>query len=213
MDQKIICFDVDCTVTPGISWDTLTRGLGASLPTHQRMYKDAQKGILEYREFENKLKNLYLKTGNAISYNIIQIFDSIKPFPEAHTLFTHLNRHGFHIYLVSSGAEIFVSCVAQKLPGVTGFYGNGKIEFGFNKEISQIHFIKNQGQEKVRALREIALKHGVSTKDIYFVGDGDNDIDAFKETGKGIAVHTKSLNLSMVAWKICEKLTDVQKLF
>lgn len=46
-------------------------------------------------------------------------------------------------------------------------------------------------------------------RDIFFVGDSENDIDVFMATGKGISVHCSDDYLKKVAWKNLETLDQL----
>ena len=126
-------------------------------------------------------------------------------------LVEQLHEKGYVVYLVSGAIDIYVTEVAKKL-GADGFYANSSLDFDKKGTIEKIHYRDNQGEVKVEQLRELAEKLGVGTKGVVFIGDSENDIEVFEETGKGIAVHSESHKLKEVAWKVVGSLDEIAAL-
>lgn len=59
-------------------------------------------------------------------------------------------------------------------------------------------------------LRELSKKYEVPVKQIFFAGDSDNDLEAFKLTGRGIAVEPFPESLRPVAWKTVKELSEIK---
>jgi len=210
---KIICFDIDGTLIDGNSWLLLTDGLGCSVVRHVKLYEDTVSGKITFEAGERELVGIWRNSGKATRATIKEIYEKVRVREGVDDLFNFLRNKGFLIYLVSGSNKFFVEGIAHRLKP-DGFYSNAEIIFDKDGVISQIdQRITEQGQIKVEQVTEIAEKNGVNIKDIYFVGDGENDIDVFIATGKGLCVHTSDDYLKKVACKNLESLNEIQEMF
>ena|SRR3989344_4054950 len=213
MSQKrVICFDVDETVTPGASWETLSKSMGVNLDFHRKLYMDSESGILPIKEAEESLLKEYLQTGKATKQFIEKVLSSIDPFPEVHDIMSFFSKRDFRVYLVSGSVNIFIQMISRKL-NTWGWFANSHFEFDEVGILSKIGMVHGQGKEKVRQLYEISKIENVDIREIFFVGDGTNDIPAFIETGNGISVNSKNKELNKVAWHVVNNLESIKEFF
>jgi len=154
------------------------------------------------------LTKIYQQSGNATQEGIREIFAAIQPKPEAQEVVLYLKQKGYLIYLISGAIDMYVKEVAKKL-GVSGFYANSSLAFNQQGGLEKIHYRNNQGEVKVEQLKDLVKKFGIGTNEAVFVGDSENDIEVFKETGHGIAVHATSEELKHVAWREIESLQEL----
>ena len=211
--SKIICFDIDGTLIKGNSWLLLTEGMGCSVVKHAELYQDTVSGKITFEESERELVGIWRDSGNATRKKLKQIYDKVEVRKGVKELFDFLRDKGFLIYLVSGSNEFFVEGIASRLKP-DGYYSNAEITFDSEGVIDRINQrINEQAQVKVEQVTEIAKKNGVSIEDIYFVGDGENDIDIFIATGKGLSVHSSNEYLKEIAYKNLETLDDIKRLF
>ena len=211
--KKVICFDIDGTLLEGNSWLVLTKSLNCSVEKHIELYEDTVSGRRPFEECERELVKLYRNSGKATKENIRHIYSSLTLRKESREVFDYLREKGFLIYLVSGSHKFFVESVARQL-NPDGYYSNAELVFDKNDIVSKIdQHIYVQGEIKVEQAREIAKMNDISIKDIYFVGDGENDIDVFIATGKGISVHCSNNFLKKVAWKNIESLDELRSIF
>jgi len=208
---KLICFDVDGTLVDGTSWLLLTEGLGCSLQEHLDIFHRAKRGEISFVKGEKLLTKMYQDSGNATKSFIRELFSKIEPRKEARSLFGHLKKKGFIIYLISGAIDIFVGEIANKLE-VDGFYANSRLDFNNSGLLTKIHYRDNQGEVKVEQLKKLNNKLGINMNQVVFVGDSENDIEVFKVTGKGIAVHCFNEDLKKVAWKSANSLSGIKNL-
>lgn len=210
---RIICFDIDGTLTEGNSWLLLTQCLGCSIPKHTQLYEDTISGKVTFGAGERELVGMWRNSGQANKDRVTQIYESAKIRPGVRKLFDFLRDKGFLIYLVSGSSKLFTESIAKRLQP-TGFYADAEIVFDSDGIISQIEQgITEQGQIKVKQVAEIAKQNDVAIEDIYFVGDSENDIDVFLATGKGLSVHSSNDYLKEMAYKDFESLDEIEKLF
>lgn len=213
MVKKIICFDLDGTLIDGNSWLAITEGLNCPVVKHVQLYEDTVSGKIAFEDAERELVGLWRNSGKATKENLKEIYNKTKIRDGVRELFDFLREKGFLIYLVSGSNKFFVEGISKKLKP-DGFYSNAEILFDEKGVISKINQrIHEQGEIKVEQVSEIAKNNKVDIKDIYFVGDGENDIDIFIATGKGLSVHTSEEYLKEVAYKNLESLQDIREIF
>jgi len=208
---KLVCFDVDGTLIDGVSWFFLTEGLGCSYQEHLDIFNKAKEGKISFIKGERLLTKMYQDSGNATRSYIHKLFSKVEPRKEARGLFNYLKKKDYKIYLISGAIDIYVEKVAKKL-GVDGFYANSTLDFDKNGLLTKIHYKDNQGEVKVEQLKKLNSKLGVNMNQVVFVGDSENDIEVFKVTGKGIAVHCFNEDLKKVAWKSVNSLSEIKNL-
>ena len=206
---ELVCFDIDGTLVDGISWLLLTEGLGCPSQKHIDIFNRSKKGEISFFEGERMLTKMYQESGNATQKFIKELFSKVEPKPEAKEIISYLKKKKYKIYLISGAIDIYAEGVAKKLE-VDGFYANSSLEFGEDGILKKIYYRDNQGEIKVKQLKELAKKLGIDINKIVFIGDSDNDVEVFKETGHGIAVGSLSEELKKVSWKKIDSLGKIK---
>jgi phosphoserine phosphatase len=101
MNKKIICFDVDGTLTEHkASWEELTRGLGLPVSKIVEVYLGTESGQMTFAEGEKILKDLFLTCGNASKQFITGIFEKMPAREDARELIDYLKANNYLVYLV-----------------------------------------------------------------------------------------------------------------
>ncbi|OGM11389.1 hypothetical protein A2Z22_01235 [Candidatus Woesebacteria bacterium RBG_16_34_12] len=207
--KKILCFDVDGTLVDGVSWLLLTKGLGCSQQEHLEIFNKAKNSEISFIEGERMLTRMYQKSGNATKTYITSLFSKTKPRPVSKKVISLLKKKGYKIYLISGAIDIYVEAIAKML-NVDGFFANSSLEFDENQVLSKIHYRDNQGEVKVEQLKKLTDKLRIDvSRDVVFIGDSENDIEAFRITGKGISVHSNNKKLKSVAWENIDSLEEL----
>jgi len=206
---KLVCFDVDGTLVDGTSWLILSEGLGWSSKEALNIFNQARKGKISFIEAERIFTTTYQKSGKANRLSIKEIFNNVEIKEEAKDLISYLKEKGYIIYLVSGAIDIYVESIAKKL-GVNGFYANSTLEFDNEGFLRKINYRDNQGEVKVEQLKTLVRKLGININQVVFVGDSENDIEVFRATEHGVAVHSSSEELRKVSWRVVNSLPEIK---
>ncbi len=209
--KKIICFDVDGTLTVHkSSWLELTRTLGLPQDMIADVYCKTENGTMTFAKGLEIVKDIYLASENTNRSYIANLFDNMPLRIDARQLIDHLRARGYLIYLVSGAIDMYVESIANQLKpdGYMALWS-----FGFDKQgaLCDIGYkgTVNQKIMKANYVNELSKIHGVPVKQIAFAGDSENDLEAFRLTGRGIAVEPYSEALRPVAWKTVKSLAEV----
>lgn len=208
---KLICFDIDGTLVDGISWLILSKGLGWSSKEASDVFKQARKGEISFIEAERIFTTKYQKSGKANKSFIEEIFNSVEVKREAKDLISYLKEKGYIIYLISGAINMYVESVARKL-GIDGFYANSTLEFDNKGVLQKINYQDNQKEVKVEQLKMLVKKLGINIDQVVFVGDSENDIEVFKTTKHGIAVHSSNEELKKISWRVVDSLLEIKNI-
>ncbi len=71
------------------------------------------------------------------------------------------------------------------------------------------HYVRDQAEQKLLRLREFTNAVGVAIENCAVIGDGSNDLEIFKATGRGVALASKYQALFDAAWRKVDTLTEV----
>lgn len=206
--KRIICFDFNGTLTDQDFIDILSLGKGKAKEKIKELFSKK----ISSADFWNQLTLILRKTGNAnIEYMYHQAEDIFNNLKEgAEDLMIYLKEKGYKIYLISCSADVYLERLAQKLQ-LDGFYAGVKFIFDENGELISIESECSENNLfKVEKVKEIAEINNVEVEDIVFVGDGTNDIGAFKITKNGIAINSDVQELREIAWKNIKELREIK---
>jgi phosphoserine phosphatase len=208
---KLICFDVDGTLVKENSWQFLTAGLGFPSKRVVGLYRRAKSGELTFIEAERKYTKMLQRSGRATRPFIEKLFSQVKPRPGAKELISYLKKKGYPVYLISGAIDIFVEEIAKKIKA-DGFYANSSLRFDEKGSLEKIHYREMQGELKVEQLKELIKKLRIRMNEVAFVGDSENDIEVFRATGHGIAIHSTNEELKKIAWKTAASLEKIKEI-
>lgn len=210
--KKLVCFDIDGTLVDGISWYILTEGLGCSIKIHEEIYHKVLNHEMTLSEAEKQLVKLYQKKGKINFKTVYQIYNSVLLRKDSYELIDYLKKKGYLIYLISGAVDLYVKIVAEKIHA-DGYFSNSSLEFNEKGDLKKLHYRVNQGSVKLEQLESLVAKLDIDIqKEVYFIGDSENDIEVFKATGHGIAVHCKDENLLKVARKKVDSLAEIKSI-
>ena len=207
---KLICFDLDKTLTKQISWHELTTKLGGDLKKHLDLYQKMKRNELSFEIVKKEVIKMYQKTGKATKNNINNILQNIDLHDDAINLINYFKSQNFKIYIISGALESYVQYFS-KILNVDGYYSNGDFVYDNNNEITDLNFDPDEKSRKVTQLRQLMAQLQIKLVQVVYIGDGDNDIEVFKIV-KGIAVHSKSKELIKLAWKSTNSLSDIKNI-
>ena len=212
MNKKLICFDVDGTlVDHKSSWYMLTAALGCDVNKIVFVYDKITAGKITIAEGEEIVADIFRASGRASQDFIFDLFNNTPLNHGAIELMSYLKQKGYIIYLVSAAIDMYVELIAKKI-GADGFYSNASLEFDENKMLSKINYGADQTMAKAMQVRELSEIFKIPAREIIFVGDSGNDVEAFRLIGKGIAVYPYDEKLEEVAWKTVKKLSEIKNI-
>ena len=211
--KKIICFDVNGTLIDQSSWEIFTSGKEEAEKELKDVFSDYYNNKISLGDFWNQIALILKTTGNANMQYICNHSDNVNTLKEgAEDLINYLKGKNYKIYLISCSIDIYLEKLTQKLK-LDGFFAGTKFIFNENGELLSIESEclenKNFKEEKIR---KIAEENNAEIEDIIFVGDGKNDIGAFKMTKNGIAIDSKIEELRSIAWKNIKQLGEIKNI-
>jgi len=183
--------------------------LGCSIEEVLSIYNGAMAGEISFPEGEKKVSEIIKSSGKATKSSIEKILGKDPIKAEAFGVAEYLKNIGYDIWLVSGAIDIWVAAVAKKI-GAAGFYAHSSLEFDDQGMFVKINYSGDQNPWKAKIVQKIAADNGIPVVGIIFVGDGANDIEAFKLTGRGVAVYPYDKGLEDVAWKKIKSLSEIK---
>lgn len=209
---KAIIFDIDGTLSSEVSWLKISKGLGASVEKHSRIFDKYLKKEITYKKAKTDLIKLWQETGNANKIYMIKMFNSWKLKEDAHEVISFF-RENYRIVLISGSVDLYVESVADKL-GVNDWYANTKIDWDEKGNLINFHYFRNQALKKLVQFRQLKKKYSLKNDDCAVVGDGDNELLLFKRVKKSVLVLREKPHpdLEPYIFKKIKKLTELKNI-
>lgn len=109
-------------------------------------------------------------------------------YPEAlEQMNWHVNQ-GHRVFLVSGTLEFLARSAARQLPGTPGICAT-KLEVANGCWTGTLNGSHMSGQEKARAIRNLAARFGLSLWDSYAYGNSTSDLPMLDSVGRRVAVN------------------------
>lgn len=207
---KAIIFDIDGTLSPEVSWLALTRDIGASVDEHIRIYEDYKAACITYEESKQQLIGLWRATGNANKVFFQKLFESWPLVPSAKQIVETARPH--HVLcLITGSMDIYAEIVARKL-GIEHWYANTILHWNEQEELIDMDYELKQAGQKLEHFTEFYKSQNLTPKDCIVVGDGENDLELFKLSGKGVLIlgDEKAEEYRRYAWKVVANLRELE---
>lgn len=193
MRFRLAVFDVDGTLTRHSSiWWRLHEHFGTE-KLGKVYYDQYFDGTITYKEWADFDASLW--KGQSLK-SVLEVVKKTKLVRGAKDTIDALRKRGLQLAILSSGLDVMADNIAERL-GISHVVTN--------------HLLHNNGiltgevdvhvgwDEKAEELRKIGQHFGVPLKETVFVGDGRNDITAFKSAGLSIAFNPKYDDVSDAA--------------
>lgn len=121
-----------------------------------------------------------------------------------------LQDKGYKTCIITGSVQQYAEYVAHKL-AIDDVYASAKLKYNDNDQLIDFEYSINQSTVKLQQLTDYCEKYELNFSDCIVVGDGDNDMDIFTATGRGIYLDTpySSEKLKSVAWKTATDLSQV----
>lgn len=207
---KTICFDLNKTLINENAWLILNTALGVTKQEDDILMDWGKRGIINDTIGQQLLLKIYKTSQKHSKKNISEILFKYTYVNGAREIISKLLSQGHKILLISGSMDILVEHVAEEL-GITTWYANNSFIFDENDYLIDIKTHANDYVAKVEQLEDYCAKNNCAMTDIYCVGDGDNDSELFKATGKGITF--RGSKIEKEAWKVIDELQELEGIF
>lgn len=183
--KKLVVMDVDSTLIQQEVIELLAAKVGAETEVIE-ITNAAMAGELD---FETSLRARVALLAGASEEIITQVRDEIKLTAGARTLVKTLQKLGHEVAVVSGGFSCVIEPLLTEL-GITNYRANN-LEIADGKITGQVLEPIIDRAAKAQALRDFAVKVGVTLEQTIAIGDGANDLDMIAAAGLGIAFNAK----------------------
>lgn len=184
---KGVIFDIDGTLSPVVSWLELTTALGASADRHRQIFDDFRANRISYEESRAQLIGLWHATGRATRQNIAAIFNDWPFDPFADQLVADLKSHGVVVGMITGSFDLYAQIVARRL-GVDHWYANTRLVFSDDGVLISYDYVRDQPTKKLESFQQFLLETKLAATDCAAIGDGPNDMELFRATGRGVFI-------------------------
>ena len=100
--------------------------------------------------------------------------------------------------------QVMMACSEPEFPAILKGTTGAKITFAWDRAADVIPATSGKGT----GIRKILEYYGIDRKNAMAFGDGNNDVEMFREVGMGVAMGNASDALKAVAWDICGDVND-----
>lgn len=207
MEQKLIVFDLDGTLTPTSTWYALNMRLGITPEEDTELFERYLKETMSYAEWMRELMELYRKNSPVTKSEIVAFAEHIELRPDAQQTIDAVKAKGYTPAIISGSVDIIISTIAQKL-GIEIWFAKTNAVFNEKDELVNIE-TNGDGErdEKLRQLETYCQAHGLDIKEVLCVEDGGNGLELFKHA-KGI-LFGDNPELVSLAWKQVTTLSEI----
>lgn len=206
MTKKLLCFDLDGTLTPFSTWEAFNARLGISPEDDHRLFNLYKEGDLDYQGWIVELMRLYKENSAVSKEDIEAAADDIAARPDAQQAIDDAKAKGYHVIINSGGMDVMVRSIAARL-GIGEWFAANKAVFNDNNELVDIEQCDGEREAKLLLLKEFCLKNDYELSEVIAVADGGNDTEIFKVTKGVLLGHNKELE--PLAWKQIDTLADL----
>jgi phosphoserine phosphatase len=206
-DVRLVCFDLDKTLITNNSWYELNTALGVTHTEDQELYDAYQAGNLSYEDWQRKLLNLLQRSSKANLQEITSILSKYKLNEYAREAVDYARAKGKEVALISGSMNILVDMVARDL-NIEFAEATNILIFDEHDRLKDIVVLGDDKIAKLNILESFCRKLGIELNKCMCVGDGDNDIEIFRKTRKGVTFENS--HIKNEAWKIISCLNDLK---
>jgi phosphoserine phosphatase len=204
--MKLICFDLDGTVTREQSWRKLNISLGMSQQRDEELFLSYNSNKITYEQWQEAIVTSYVRTDVSHKSLVAEAFTNPELLPEACRVIDELKDKGYVVVLISGSFDYYVQRVANIL-GIDDYRACSTLVYDDQGYITNVKHSGDEHEAKLAYLEELAQKYNTPLNECICVGDGPNDIEMFKATGKGITFTGSPIENE--AWKVVDLLQEV----
>ena len=208
MKSKVVFFDCDGVLIFGNPWGTLELALDIPVEFSQRLWNDYYLGKITMDYWNSLVEEMY--RGKSLTKAFYQ--EQMKKFhinPEAYEIIAYLKQKDIKTAIISSGTDYYVKKVAEELR-IDFWRANYRFLFDREGKFIKFKYDIEDPKAKVKQVKEICESLGVKPVQTIFVGDSDNDLEAFKLTKHGVLYKSSNEIHKKIAWKTIENLVEIK---
>jgi len=182
----LVIFDLDGTLVDHGEpiWKTLHTAFGSDMARRDALMKKAFAGDVSYADWFHGDLDI-MRDAGAQKQDFIDVFRNIRPQPGAHDVVNQLRHAGSKVAVISGGVDLMLDVV---LPDLTfDAVHINRIFFDSNDQISGGEATPYDQETKVTGMLSLCERYGCGPEEVFFVGDGRNDIDIARAAGTSIA--------------------------
>jgi len=201
---------MDDTLISQNSWYKLNLAVGITDAEDMQMYTDFVNGSLTYEQWIKQLSKLYLNRGQATKEKITQTLSEFTLMEGAEATVKYLQEKSYQIAIISGSFDVLVEKVSQQL-GVKLYKANTKIMFDETGYFKEFVSAGDEQHAKLSHLQQFCDELGISIDNCVCIGDGANDLELFKATGKGVTFPDALPEVQAAAWKVVQNLPAIKE--
>lgn len=196
---RLICFDMDGVIFRERNfWMSLHKAYGTleqgKVLTEKYLYSDYATLVREVvlNLWKGKSESVYLNEVNKYEY-----------LPGVRKTFDFIKKKGFLVAIISA-SSVDVARRVQIDFGVDFIFGN-KLVFKDGVATGEFDWPVGSGNDaKARIVKNLCSSLNIDLKNVIYVGDGKNDVEAFREVGTSIAFNCDYVPLREIATHIVD---------
>lgn len=208
MKIKMVFFDCDGTLIEGNLWPNLETAVGIR-PLVRGWLDDFYSGRMLFTQLIDNLSVAY--RGKLTKKQFEEIMSVFTIFPDAREITAFLKEKNIPMAVISSGADYYVSRVAQEL-GISISRSNTIMKFDEHGDFVTFEHVEIDSLAKVSQIKEICQEQKILPEETIFVGDSYNDIGAFQLTKHGVLYKNTKKELTQHCWKWIDNLNQIRDL-
>ncbi len=207
---RAVFFDVAGTLIEQKSWSFLAEGLGL-LNEYNQLVTSLKNKKIGQKDLNQKLSVLFTQNKLVNKEELKIILSDFNLKVGARDAIDYLKSKNIAVFLVSGANQILVAKVAEVLQ-VDGWMAATEFVFNTDGQLVDVVRTPNQGQWKVDQVSKLMLENGWKKSEVFFVGDGWNDIYVFDYLKRGITFDFGNWNLKRKAYRVVSGLAEIAKI-
>ena len=205
---RLICFDIDKTLTSSKTWHELNVALGVTPEEDAQLYDAYHQGRITYDEWAEALFSLYQNHGRATRTTVESVCEAVELMPGATDAVAYCKERGYDVALISGSFDVFVAHIANRLQ-VDKYFAATRFLFDTHGQLVGQEHSGDEDTAKVRYLKRLCDELSISLQQCVCVGDGANDVPLFQVTGHGITFADAPASVKREAWQVIGTLRDL----
>ncbi len=197
---SLVIFDLDGTIINDTVyiWQTLHDYFNTDPVQRRQAHQDYLSGRINYAQWAgNDL--VLLQDKRAGKKDISALFQTLSLVPNARDTLYSLKRKQYRLAIISGSVDLALYTALPEADTLFDDIFINKLCFDNNDLLENIVPTSFDMEHKAAGLHFLVNKYNVSTDEVVFVGDNENDIHIAREAGLSIAFNSKSRQLNEIA--------------